>query len=49
MKAGMQYTCETLNLSPYADTNAIFYDQNGNDFYPNLGNDDKAPGDRGAN
>ncbi|MBK6712598.1 MAG: hypothetical protein KA362_14175 [Chloroflexi bacterium] len=48
MKAGMQYTCETLNLSPYADTNMIFLDQNANDFYPNLGNDDKAPGDRGS-
>ncbi len=48
MKAGLEYTCETLNLSPYADTNMIFLDQNGNDFYPNLGNDDKAPGDRGS-
>jgi len=48
MKAGLSYTCETLNLSPYADTNMIFLDQNGNDFYPNLGNDDKAPGDRGS-
>jgi hypothetical protein len=35
-------------LSPYADTNMIFLDQNGNDFQPNLGNDDKAPGDRGS-
>ncbi len=48
MKPGLEYTCETLNLSPYADTNMIFLDQNGNDFVPNLGNDDKAPGDRGS-
>lgn len=48
MKAGLEYSCETLNLSPYADTNMIFLNQNGNDFIPNLGNDDKAPGDRGS-
>ncbi|MBK8985508.1 MAG: pre-peptidase C-terminal domain-containing protein [Chloroflexi bacterium] len=48
MKAGLEYTCETLNLSPYADTNMIFLDGNGRDFNPNLGNDDKAPGDRGS-
>jgi hypothetical protein len=48
MKAGLQYTCETLNLSPYTDTNMIFLDQNGNDFWPNLGNDDREPGDRSS-
>ena len=48
MKPGSYYTCETLNLSPYADTNMIFLDQNGNDFVPQLGNDDKAPGDYGS-
>lgn len=48
MKSGLYYTCETLNLSPYADTNMIFLDQNGNDFVPQLGNDDKAPGDYGS-
>lgn len=41
VKSWVTYECETLNLSPYADTNMIFYDQNGNDFIPNLGNDDK--------
>ena len=48
MKPGLYYTCETLNLSPYNDTNMIFLDQNGNDFVPNLGNDDKALGDYGS-
>lgn len=48
MKVGLYYTCETQNLSPYADTNMIFLDQNGHDFIPNLGNDDKAPGDYGS-
>lgn len=48
MKAGLEYTCETLNLSPYTDTNMIFLDQNGNDFWPNLGNDDREPGDRSS-
>ncbi|MFO7682561.1 MAG: Calx-beta domain-containing protein [Chloroflexota bacterium] len=48
MKSGLYYTCDTQNLSPYADTNMIFLDQNGNDFQPNLGNDDKEPGDLGS-
>ena len=48
MKPGLYYTCETLNLSPYADTNMIFKDQNGNDFVPQLGNDDKEEGDYGS-
>lgn len=48
MKAGVTYTCETLNLSAYADTNMIFLDQNGNDFFPNLGNDDRELGDRSS-
>lgn len=48
MKPGLYYTCETLNLSPYADTNMIFKDQNGNDFVPQLGNDDKAEGEYGS-
>ena len=48
MKPGLYYTCETLNLSPYTDTNMIFKDQNGNDFLPQLGNDDKPPGDYGS-
>ena len=48
MKPGLYYTCETLNLSPYNDTNMIFLDQNGHDFVPQLGNDDKAPGDYGS-
>jgi len=48
MKPGIEYTCETFNLSPVADTNMLFFDQNGNDFNPPLGNDDKAPGDLGS-
>ncbi len=48
MKPGILYTCETSNLSPVTDTNMIFLDANGNDFQPNLGNDDKAPGDYGS-
>jgi hypothetical protein len=41
VKAGIQYTCETLNLSAYADTNIILLDQNGNPFNPWIGNDDR--------
>jgi hypothetical protein len=45
VKPGILYTCETTNLSPPNDTNIIFLDHNGNDFQPNLGNDDRALGD----
>ena len=45
VKPGILYTCETLNLSAANDTNIIFLDQNGNDFSPQLGNDDRAVGD----
>jgi hypothetical protein len=45
IKPGILYTCETLNLSAANDTNIIFLDQNGNDFNPQLGNDDRAVGD----
>ena len=45
VKPGILYTCETTNLSPPNDTNIIFLDHNGNDFWPNLGNDDRAVGD----
>ncbi|MDX1416088.1 MAG: hypothetical protein R3293_17960, partial [Candidatus Promineifilaceae bacterium] len=38
-------TCETTNLSPPNDTNIIFLDNNGNDFNPPLGNNNRAPGD----
>lgn len=48
MKAGIQYTCETFNLSAFADTNMIFLNENGGDFQPNLGNDDKEFGDFGS-
>ncbi|RMG94232.1 MAG: hypothetical protein D6706_14100 [Chloroflexi bacterium] len=48
VKPGIQYTCETTNLSPVADTNIILLDHNGNDFNPPIGNDDKAPGDLGS-
>jgi hypothetical protein len=41
VKAGIGYTCETLNLSAYADTNMILLDQNGNPFNPWIGNDDR--------
>ncbi len=45
IKPGILYTCETLNLSAANDTNIIFLDGNGNDFNPQLGNDDRAVGD----
>lgn len=45
VKPGVLYTCETLNLSAANDTNIIFLDHNGNDFNPQLGNDDRAIGD----
>lgn len=48
MKPNITYTCETLNLAPVTDTNIIFLDQKGKDFQPNLGNDDKEPGDLGS-
>lgn len=41
VKAGVSYYCETFNLSALADTNMIFLDQNGGDFNPQLGNEDK--------
>jgi hypothetical protein len=45
VKPGVLYTCETTNLSAPNDTNIIFLDNNGNDFNPPLGNDDRAVGD----
>lgn len=48
MRAGTTYTCETTNLSNVTDTNMIFLDSNGGDFNPQLGNDNKAPGDLGS-
>lgn len=48
MRAGSTYTCETTNLSNVTDTNIIFLDANGGDFNPQLGNDNKAPGDLGS-
>ncbi|MFN2138822.1 MAG: Calx-beta domain-containing protein [Candidatus Promineifilaceae bacterium] len=45
VKPGILYTCETQNLSAANDTNIIFLDNNGNDFNPQLGNDDRALGD----
>ncbi len=47
MRLGTFYTCDTY-VNNYADTNMIFLDANGNDFQPNLGNNDKAPGDYGS-
>ncbi|MEJ2746780.1 MAG: PPC domain-containing protein [Anaerolineae bacterium] len=49
MKPGIEYTCETtIPEGSLADTNMIFLDQNGNDFSPQLGNDDKEIGDLGS-
>ncbi len=45
VKPGVLYTCQTQNLSAANDTNIIFLDGNGNDFSPQLGNDDRAVGD----
>lgn len=44
VKPSIEYTCETLNLSAVNDTNMIFYNNEGQDFNPQLGNDDKVPG-----
>jgi hypothetical protein len=41
VKSGVTYTCETFNLSAFADTNMIFLNQVGGDFDPQLGNEDK--------
>jgi len=48
VKPGVTINCETLDLSSVTDTNMIFLGPNGEDFNPPLGNDDKAPGDRGS-
>jgi hypothetical protein len=48
VKPGVTVTCETNQLSAVADTNMIMLGPNGEDFNPQLGNDDKAPGDRGS-
>ena len=48
VKPGTLITCETNQLSAVTDTNIIFLGPNGEDFNPQLGNDDKAPGDRGS-
>lgn len=48
VKPGTTITCETVELSAVTDTNMIFLGPNGEDFNPQLGNDDKAPGDRGS-
>jgi hypothetical protein len=45
VKPGIYYTCETvIPASSPADTNMLFWDNNGNPFNPWLGNDDKVPG-----
>lgn len=41
VKVGIDYTCETLDLSAYADTNIILLNQNGQPFNPPIGNDDR--------
>ena len=48
VKPGTTITCETNELSSVTDTNIIFLGPNGEDFNPQLGNDDKAPGDKGS-
>ena len=48
IKPGTTITCETNELSSVTDTNIIFLGPNGEDFNPQLGNDDKAPGDKGS-
>lgn len=48
VKPGTTITCETNELSGVTDTNMIFLGPNGEDFNPQLGNDDKAPGDKGS-
>jgi hypothetical protein len=48
VKPGTTITCETIELSSVTDTNMIFLGPNGEDFNPQLGNDDKAPGDKGS-
>lgn len=45
VKPGVLYTCETRNLSAANDTNIIFLNNDGGDFNPQLGNDDRALGD----
>lgn len=45
VKPSIKYTCQTLNLSVYADTNIILYNQSGNSFSPWIGNDDREIGD----
>jgi hypothetical protein len=49
IKPGFYYTCETI-IPPgsAADTNMIFWDNNGNPFNPWLGNDDKGGLDFGS-
>jgi len=48
IKPGTTITCETSQLSSVTDTNIIFLGPNGEDFNPQLGNDDRAPGDKSS-
>lgn len=48
VKPGILYTCETQNLSAANDTNIIFLNNDGGDFNPQLGNDDRALGDKSS-
>ncbi|WP_420642139.1 Calx-beta domain-containing protein [Candidatus Leptofilum sp.] len=49
IKPGIFYTCETIiPTGSAADTNMIFWDNNGNPFSPWLGNDDKGGLDFGS-
>ena len=49
VKPGIFYTCETIiPAGSAADTNMIFWDNNGNPFNPWLGNDDKGGLDFGS-
>ncbi len=49
VKPGIYTTCDTeIPVGSAADTNMILLDDNGNDFNPQIGNDDKEPGDFGS-
>ena len=49
VKPGILYTCETfIPAGSPADTNIILKNNSGNDFVPNIGNDDKSFGDFGS-
>jgi hypothetical protein len=49
VQQGIYYTCDTeVPAGSLADTNMILKDLNNNDFSPQIGNDDKEPGNLGS-